>query len=114
MATYVPAILITAKTMGSGSANIATWQKQNTAGAGTFDIHKTFTAVSPNAGGRVTVEQGSVGSDTVAQKLLDGYLLTTEVEFIQDWWIPVQNNDYFGGFASQSGVVAASYGYTYS
>ncbi len=107
MSTYTPATLITAKVMGNGAANIATWRYQNTGGAGTFGIVRQaiFCSVSARA---VTVEQGSVAADTA-----DGYVLTVNVPWtMPGGWVTVQNNDYFEGFANNTDVVAAAYGYT--
>lgn len=112
-AAYLPATLITAKLMGNGAANIATWRYQNTGGAGTFGVVRTATFCSVSARG-VTVEQGSVAGDTAAQKIIDAYVLTVNVPYILNGWYTVQNNDYFEGFASGADVVAAAYGYTYS
>jgi len=113
MAAYVPATLITAKAMGNGAANIATWRYQNTGGAGTFGVVRTsiFNSAAARA---VTVEQGSVAADTAAQKILDAYILTVNVPFILNGWYTVQNNDYWEGFSNNTDVIAASYGYTYS
>ena len=113
MATYSPATLITAKIMGNGAANISTWRYQNTAGASTFGVVRTciFNSVSARA---ITVEQGSTAADTAAQKILDAYVLTVNVPYILNGWFTVQNNDYFEGFANNTDVVAAAYGYTYS
>lgn len=112
-AAYVPATLITAKLMGNGAANIATWRHQNTVGAGSFSVIRTATFCSA-AARAVTVEQGSVAADTAAQKIIDAYVLTVNVPFLLNGWYTVQNNDYFEGFANAADVVAAAYGYTYS
>ncbi len=111
MSVYTPATLITAKVMGNGAANITTWQVQNTAGAGTFNIvrHAVFCSVAARA---ITVEQGSVSADTAAQKILDATLLTVNVPYELKGWITMPNNGYFGGFANNTDVVAAAYGYT--
>lgn len=114
MATYVPSTLITSKAFGNGAANIGTWRKQNTAGSSTFDIHRTTVAVSPSSSRTVTIEQGATAGDTVAQKLLDAYPLVANVQYVQNWWVTIQNNDYFEGFANAADVNGASYGYTYS
>jgi len=113
MAGYLPATLITAKLMGNGAANIATWRYQNTAGALTFGVVRTnvFNSVSARA---ITVEQGSTAADTAAQKILDAYILTVNVPYILNGWFTVQNSDYWEGFANNTDVVAAAYGYTFS
>jgi hypothetical protein len=111
MSVYTPATLITAKVMGNGAANIATWRYQNTGGAGTFGIvrHATFASAAARA---VTVEQGSVAADTAAQKIMDAELLVANVMKELKGWITIQNNDYFEGFANNTDVVAAAYGVT--
>ena len=114
MATYTPATLITSKAFGNGAANIATWRKQNTAGAGTFDIHRTLIVVTPTAARTVTIEQGAVAADTTAQKILDAEPLTANTSFLRNWWITCANNDYFEGFANNTDINGASYGYTYA
>jgi hypothetical protein len=111
MSVYTPATLITAKVMGNGAANIATWRYQNTAGAGTFGIvrHAIFCSVSARA---ITVEQGSTAADTAAQKIIDALILTVNQPYELKGWITLTNNDYFEGFANNTDVVAAAYGYT--
>jgi hypothetical protein len=112
MSVYTPATLITAKVMGNGAANIATWRYQNTGGAGTFGIVRQ--AVFCSAAARaVTVEQGSVAADTAAQKIVDAQVLTPNVmaELVKGW-VTIQNNDYFEGFANNTDVVGAAYGLT--
>jgi hypothetical protein len=113
-ATYTPATLITAKVMGNGAANIATWRYQNTGGAGTFGVVRTATFNSATAARTITVEQGSTAADTAAQKILDAYVLTVNVPYILNGWITVQNNDYFEGFANNTDIIAAAYGYTFA
>ena len=110
-ATYTPATLITAKLMGNGAANIATWRYQNTGGGGTFGIVRTniFSSAAARA---ITVEQGSTAADTAAQKVLDAYVLTVNVPYILNGWFTVQNNDYWEGFANNTDVVGAAYGLT--
>lgn len=112
MAVYTPATLITSKAMGNGAANIATWRYQNTGGAGTFGIVRTAIFNTPTAARVVTLEQGSVAADTVAQKILDAYPLGASVPFIMNGWFTVQNNDYFEGFANNTDINGAAYGYT--
>lgn len=114
MAAYVPAQLIAGIAMGNGAANIATWRRRNVAGGGTFDIHRTLIVVTPTAARTVTIEEGSVAADTVAQKILDAEALTANVHLLRNWWIAVPNNDYFEGFANAADINAASSGYTYS
>lgn len=114
MAVYTPATLITAKLMGNGAANIATWRYQNTGGAGTFGVVRTVVVNTPTAARTVTVEQGSTAADTAAQKILDAYALTANVPYILNGWFTVQNNDYFEGFANAADIVAAAYGYTFA
>jgi hypothetical protein len=114
MATYVPAQLVSPKVFGNGAANIATWRKQNVAGAGTFDVHRTLVAVTPTAARTITIEEGSVAADTAAQKILDAYPLTANTQFVQNWWVAVPNNDYFEGFANSTDINGGSFGYTYA
>jgi hypothetical protein len=114
MATYVPAILITTAAFGNGAANISTWRKQNTAGAGTFDVHRTLVVNTPTAARTVTIEQGSTAADTVTQKLLDAYALTANIPYVQPWWIAVPNNGYFEGFANSTDINGMSSGYNYA
>lgn len=114
MAAYTPATLISAKALGNGAANIATWRYQNTGGAGTFGVVRTIVADTPTAARTLTIEQGSVAADTVAQKILDAYALTANVPYVLNGWFTVQNNDYFEGYANNTDINGAAYGYTYA
>lgn len=114
MATYVPAQLISPKAMGNGGANISTWRKQNTAGASTFDVHRTLVAESTAAARTITVQQGVTAADTATQRIIDAFVLTAAVQYVQNWWVPVPNNDYFQGFANNTDIQAGSYGYTFA
>ena len=114
MATYTPATLITAKAFGNGAANIATWRYQNTAGAGTFGVVRTLIVNTPSASRTVTIEQGATAADTVAQKILDAYALTASIPLVLNGWYTVQNNDYFEGFANNTDINGAAYGYTFA
>lgn len=112
MAAYTPATLITAKVMGNGAANIATWRHQNTVGAGSYSVVRT--AIFSSAAARaVTVEQGSVAADTAAQKIIDAYVLTINVPYTLNGWYTVQNNDYFEGYSNNTDCIGAAYGYTF-
>jgi hypothetical protein len=113
MPVYTPATLITSKAMGNGAANIATWRYQNTGGAGTFGVVRTVVINTPTAARTATIEQGSVAADTVAQKILDAFALTANVPQVFNWWLTVQNNDYFEGYANSTDINAAAYGYTF-
>jgi hypothetical protein len=114
MATYVPSQLISPKAMGNGAANIATWRKQNTAGANSFDVHRTLVAESVSAARTITIQQGATAADTAAQRILDAYVLTAAIQFVQNWWVAVPNNDYFQGFANNTDIQAATYGYAFT
>lgn len=114
MAVYTPAQLIAGKAMGNGEANIATWRKQNTAGAGTFDIHRTTIIETPTAARTVTLQEGATATGTAAQRIADAYALTANVPWVQNWWIAVPNNDYFEGWANNTDINGASNGYTYA
>ena len=113
MAAYTPATLITAKLMGNGAANISTWRYQNTGGGGTFGVVRTniFSSAAARA---ITLAQGSTAADTAAQKILDAYVLTVNVPYLLNGWYTVQNSDYWEGYANNTDVVAAAYGYTYA
>jgi len=114
MAAYAPLTIITSKAMGNGAANIATWRYQNTGGAGTFGIVRTAVFVTPTAARTVTVEQGSTAADTTAQKIMDAQALTANVQLQWNGWLTVQNNDYFEGFANNTDINGAAYGYNYA
>lgn len=113
MAAYTPATLITAKAMGNGSANIATWRYQNTGGAGSLGIVRTAIFSTPTAARTVTVEQGSTAGTTVAQRIVVDYALTANVPYILNGWFTLINNDYFEGYANNTDINGAAYGYTY-
>lgn len=113
MAVYTPAQLIVTKALGNGAANIATWRKQNTAGAGTFDVHRTTTIQAP-AARAVTIQQGATAADTAAQRLVDAFALTANVPQIWNWWVAVPNSDYFEGFGNSTDLTGSSHGYTYA
>lgn len=112
MAVYTPATLITAKVMGNGAANIATWRYQNTGSAGTFGIVRTTIINTATAARTVTIEQGATAADTAAQKIVDAYALTANVPYVLQGWFTIQSNDYWEGFANSTDIVGASYGYT--
>lgn len=112
MSVYTPATLITASAMGNGSANIATWRYRNTGGAGTFGIVRTAIFNTPSAARTVTVEQGSTATTTVAQRILDGKPITANEPYVLNGWITLINNDYFEGFANNTDINGAAYGYT--
>ncbi len=114
MAVYTPAKLIVTKAFGNGAANIATWRKQNTAGATTFDIHRTTIVNTPTAARVVTIQQAATGADTAAERILDLYALTASVPLVNNWWIAVANNEYFEGFANNTDITGNSSGYTYA
>lgn len=114
MAVYTPATLITSKAFGNGAANIGTWQKQNTAGVGTFDIYRTTVVCCNNSGRFYTLEQGAVAADTAAQKIIDTFPLTANVPDMRNWWVAIPNNGYFGGFATNTDIIGAGYGYTFA
>lgn len=114
-ATYTPAQLIAPKAMGNGAANIATWRKQNSAGAGTFDIYRSITIQTPTAARTATLQQGATAGDTAAQRILDAYALTANVPFEHpNNWVVVPNSDYMEGFANSTDIVGGGYGYTYA
>lgn len=114
MATYTPATLIASKAMGNGSANIATWQYQNTGGGGTFGIARTMIFQGQaGATGQVNVEIGQTGATaTAAQRIIDSYVLTAGVPYIVNGWFTVANNFFLDGFANSTTVNAAAYGLT--
>jgi hypothetical protein len=114
MAAYVPATLITTKALGNGAANISTWRKQNVAGAGTFDVHRTVVIETPTAARTVTIQQGSTAVDTTAERIIDAFALTANVPNIRNWWVAVANNDYFQGFANSTDINGAAYGYAFT
>lgn len=114
MPAYTPATLVSTKLLGNGAANIGTWRHQNTAGAGTFSIVRTFLIETITAARTVTIQQGVTAADTAAQRLFDAYPLTANQPFIQNGWWVVINSDYFQGFANSTDIGGAAYGYTYA
>lgn len=114
MATMVPAQLIAPKAMGNGAANIATWRKQNTAGAGTFDVYRTVIINTPTAARTVTLQQGATAADTTAQRILDAYALVANIPFVLNFFLSIPNSDYFEGFANATDINGGAWGYTYS
>ena len=114
MAAYTPATLISTKLLGNGAANIATWRYQNTGGAGTFGIVRTYIIESITAARTFTLQQGATAADTAAQRIADAQALTASVPFVQNTWINVINNDYFQGFANSTDIGGSAYGYTYA
>jgi hypothetical protein len=114
MATYVPATLIAAKALGSGGGAIGTWQKQNSAGAGTFDVYRTMVVDTPTAARTVTIQVGTAATDTTAQRIMDATALVANVQQVFNWWIPVPNSSYFSGFANATDINGAAYGYAYT
>jgi hypothetical protein len=114
MATYTPAILIETKAFGNGSGNIATWERQNTAGAGKLDIHRTLVVDTPSSSRTVTIESGTDSFSITDRKLIDAYPLTANVTFYQNWFVTVPNFSYFHGFANNTDINGKTSGYTYA
>jgi hypothetical protein len=113
-AAYTPATLISTKLLGNGAANIATWRYQNTGGAGTFGIVRTFVIETVTAARTVTIQQGATAADTAAQRIFDAFPLTANQPLRENGWYIVINNDYFQGFANAADIGGAAYGYTYA
>ena len=112
MATYTPATLISTKAFGNVAANIGTWRYQNTAGAGNFGIIRTVIIETPTAARTVTLQQGATAADTTAQRIHDAYPLTANQPYLLNGWFVVVNSDYFEGFANNTDINGAAYGYT--
>lgn len=101
-AVYTPTTLISTKAMGNGSANIATWQYNNT-GTGE-SIVRSF-AFSGQAGGTgaITVEIGVTGTTEEAdQRIIDTYSLTANVPYFVNGWYTVPVSSFLSGFASNA------------
>jgi hypothetical protein len=113
MAVYVPLQIISNKAMGNGSANIGTWQVQNTLGAGDFYIHRTTTLEDPN-GSSISIELGATAATTTSQRIMDAQAIVAHITFIQNWWVAQPNNAYFGGFANTATTNAQTGGYQFS
>ena len=75
---------------------------------------RTYPVGKAPAARTVTLQQGATAADTAAQRIFDAYALTANVPFVQNGWYTVQNNDYFQGFANNTDIIGAAYGYVYS
>lgn len=114
MASYVPFNILDSKAMGNGSGNIATWQKQNTLGAGSFYIARTLVFDTPTAARTVVVEIGATATATTAQQILPTQALTANVATIINGWFAIANNNYLQGYANNTDINASAYGVQYS
>ncbi len=112
MATYTPATLISTKLLGNGAANISTWRYQNTAGAGNFGIVRTTILETVTAARVYTLQQGATAADTAAQRIADAVPLTANSPTVLNSWVVVVNSDYYQGFANNTDIGGAAYGYT--
>lgn len=112
MATYTPATLIATKLLGNGAANISTWRHQNTAGASNQSVVRTTIIETVTAARVYTIQQGATAADTAAQRIADAVPLTANSPTILNNWIVVINNDYYQGFANNTDIGGAAYGYT--
>jgi hypothetical protein len=112
VATYTPISLIPPKTMGNGSANVATWQYQAT---GTFGAVCRTHSYCGQAGttGSVTVQIGVTGTTAVAdQNILDASVITANVTLLNNGWWQVQTNSFFEGYASLGTTTGGAFGVT--
>lgn len=110
MATYTPKALINSKAMGNGSANITTWQYQNT---GTVAAVARSMAFMGQAGGTgsVTVQIGVTGATTIAaQNIIDAYALSANVPYFVNGWYAVDVNYFLDGFTTNASTNGAAYG----
>jgi hypothetical protein len=110
MATYTVKTLISAKAMGNGSANIATWQYQNT---GTAEaVARSFAFMGQAGGtGSVTVQIGVTGATSIAnQNVIDAYPLTANNPYFVNGWYTVAVNSFLDGFTTNTTTNGAAYG----
>lgn len=113
-ATYTPLTAVTAKTLGNGSANITTWQYQNTGTLGAIIRTMIFTGQA-GATGAYSVEIGVTGATAVqAQRIIDGKVLTANVSDINNGWFNVPINHFLSAFGNAATITGAAYGVTAS
>jgi hypothetical protein len=110
VATYTPKSLINAKAMGNGSANITTWQYNNTGTVASVARTLIFTGQA-GATGQVNVEIGVTGATAIQnQRIIDSYVLTAAIPYQVNGWFDVDVNYFLSGFANSTTVTGSAYG----
>lgn len=111
-ATYSPATFIPAKTLGNGSANVATAQYQNTGTLGAV-VRSLVFAGQAGATGAVTGEIGVTGVTSIqSQRIIDADVLTANVSMFVNGWYNVRVNDFLSLWGSSATITGAAYGVT--
>jgi len=112
MATYTVHTLIQSKPLGNGSANITTWQYQNTGSAAAVARSLAFMGQAGGTGS-VTVQVGVTGATSIAnQNIIDAYALSANIPFFVNGWYTVEVNYFLQGFTTNTTTNGAAYGVT--
>lgn len=110
MATYTVKTLIAPKTMGNGSANIATWQYNNTGTA--ESVVRTFTfSGQAGATGTVTAQIGVTGATaSAAETILDAVPIAANTPTILNGWYTVPVSSFLAGYAANTTTSGGAFG----
>jgi Flp pilus assembly protein TadG len=110
VATYTVKSLVPSKALGNGSANVATWQYNNT-GTGEAVARTLVFQGQAGATGQVNVEIGVTGATASAtQRIIDSYVLTAALPFITNGWFTVPVSSFLSAWANSATVNGAAYG----
>jgi hypothetical protein len=109
-ATYTPKTLITSKTLGNGSANVATAQYNNT-GTGESIARSLTSMGQAGATGQVTWEMGVTGVTSIQQqRFIDAYVLTASIPYFVNGWYTVPVNSFLSAWGSTATVTGYAAG----
>jgi hypothetical protein len=96
--------------MGNGTANITTWQYQNTGTAESVVRSLSFTGQA-GATGQVNVEMGVTGATAIQnQRFIDSVVLTAATPYLINGWYTIPVNSFFSGFANSTTVTGYAAG----
>jgi hypothetical protein len=110
VATYTPKTLITSKTLGNGSANVATAQYQNT-GTGETVARSLTSTGQAGATGQVTWEMGVTGATSIQQqRFIDAYVLTANISYFVNGWYTVPVSSFLSAWGSTATVTGYAAG----
>ena len=112
MATYTVKTLITTKAMGNGTANVTTWQYQNTGTAEAVCRSMAFTGQA-GATGQVNVQIGVTGATSEAdQQIIDSFVLTAGSPYFVNGWYTVPVNSFLQGYSNATTTNGGAFGLT--
>lgn len=110
MATYTVKTLITSKTVGNGSANVATAQYNNTGTA--ESVARSLTSMGQaGATGQVTWEMGVTGVTSIQQqRFIDAFVLTASTPYFVNGWYTVPVSSFLSVWGNSSTITGYAAG----